>query len=131
MADPHGVRQVQQAAVLLIRGEKKLLRCCFIFAPTAVSPSLLPPSLPWRPHAGGLQGSPGAACEVWVTFLSGPALARMHETEGGYECVSLAGPPACLLQDDGTATAEGKGGRGLLAGGAWPSNEELLAYVCR
>jgi hypothetical protein len=70
---------------------------------------------------GPFQGSPGTVAHLWVTFLSPPALRRMHETEGGYHCVRLPRPAAFLLPDGDMG-----GGRGA----AWPAEEELLVYVC-
>ena len=78
-----------------------------------------------------VQGSPGTVAHLWVTFLSPPALLRMHQTEGGYRCARLPRPAAFLLPDaDGGATATADGG-GSPGAAAWPAEEALLAYVCR
>ena len=65
--------------------------------------------------------------QLWVTLLSRPALARMHETEGGYRCVRLLRPAAFLLPDppaDGASEPE-------TAAAAWPAEVPLHVYVCR
>lgn len=39
--------------------------------------------------AATLEYSPGTAVEIFVTFLTGPQLQRMHETEGAYFLTEL------------------------------------------
>lgn len=72
-----------------------------------------------------LHPSPATAVELYVTWLDGPALERMHETEAAYDLVEL--------RLDGRALALGTSAAAAAAGAppaAWhPPGAPVLCYV--